>query len=275
MSGAVKQNNAPTSKRSRAMLETLIHFVVPPDISFGAAAALISLSFVTSALTGAFGLGGGVLMLAAMTQLLPPAVLLPVHGVVQVGSNSGRGIIMRRDIARPLVLPFLLGSLVGVTAGAQIVGMLPRSVLLMVLGAFILWSVWTPKLRPARLPAPWFGLVGAVSSFCTMFVGATGPLVAAFLVPDPLTRHQVVATHAAFMTLQHALKVGAFTALGFGFLPWLPMLALMIGLGFLGTMLGRRLLDRVPEKRFATGFKLMLTALALKIVADGAGLWPL
>ena len=58
-------------------------------------------------------------------------------------------------------------------------------------------------------------------------------------------------------------------------LPWLPMLALMIGLGFLGTMLGRRLLDRVPEKRFATGFKLMLTALALKIVADGAGLWPL
>ncbi len=257
------------------MLESLIQLVVPPDISLGAAAALIALSFVTSTLTGALGLSGGLLMLAAMTQLLPPVVLVPVHGVVQVGSNAGRAVIMRRDIARALVLPFLLGSLVGVTMGAQIVGMLPRSVLLIVLGAFILWSVWTPKLRPAHLPARWFTLVGAVSSFCTMFVGATGPLVAAFLVPDPLTRHQSVATHAAFMTLQHGLKVAAFTALGFGFLPWLPMLALMIGLGFLGTMLGRRLLDHMPEKRFATWFRLMLTALAVKIVADGIGLWPL
>ncbi len=257
------------------MLETLIQLIVPPDVTGATATALIALSFVTSAMTGALGLGGGVLMLAAMTQMLPPAVLLPVHGVVQVGSNCGRAVIMRRDIARPLVLPFLIGSLVGVTAGAQIVGMVPRSVLLVVLGLFILWSVWTPKLRPARLPAPWFTLVGAVSSFCTMFVGATGPLVAAFLVPDPLTRHQVVATHAGFMTLQHGLKVGAFTALGFGFLPWLPMLAMMVGLGFLGTMLGRRLLDRMPEHRFATGFRVMLTALALKIVADGIGFWPL
>jgi len=87
-----------------------------------------------------------------------------------------------------------------------------------------------------------------------MFLGATGPLVAAFLVPDPLTRQQVVATHAAFM-------------------PWLPMLALMIALGFMGTLVGRALLDRMPEHRFALAFKLVLTALALKILLDGvAGL---
>ena len=83
---------------------------------------------------------------------LPPAVLLPVHGVVQIGSNFGRAVLMRRDIARPLVLPFLLGSIAGVALGAQIVGLLPRSAMLALLGAFILWSVWSPKLKPARLP---------------------------------------------------------------------------------------------------------------------------
>lgn len=257
------------------MLDALLAFLVPPGIDAASAAALVALSFVTSAMTGALGLGGGVLMLSVMAQLLPPAVLLPVHGVVQVGSNLGRAMLMRRDIARRLVPFFVAGSLAGVAIGAQIVLALPRSILLALLGGFILWSIWTPKLRPANLPAPWFTLVGLVSAFCTMFVGATGPLVAAFLVPDPLTRHQVVATHAAFMTLQHGLKVGAFTALGFAFLPWLPMLALMIGLGFLGTIVGRRLLDRTPGPRFALGFKLVLSALALKIILDGWRAWPL
>jgi uncharacterized membrane protein YfcA len=54
----------------------------------------------------------------------------------------------------------------------------------------------------------------------------------------------------------------------------MPMLALMIGLGFLGTIVGRALLDRMPEHRFAGAFKLVLSALALKILADGIALWP-
>ena len=255
------------------MVPDILSLVVPPGVAPASALALLCLSFFTSALTGALGLGGGVMMLAAMTQMLPPAVLLPVHGVVQIGSNFGRSVLMRRDIARPLVLPFLLGSIAGVALGAQVVDLMPRPAMLVLLGAFVLWSVWSPKLRPARLPPRWFAAAGARSSFCTMFLGATGPLVASFLVPDPLSRQQVVATHAAFMTLQHGLKVLAFTALGFAFMPWLPMLALMIALGFLGTLTGRALLDRMPEHRFALAFKLVLTALALKILLDGvAGL---
>jgi uncharacterized membrane protein YfcA len=251
------------------MLETLAVLLIPPGIHPFAAAFLVALAFCTAALTGAMGLGGGVLMLAAMTQLLPPTVLLPVHGLVQVGSNFGRAFLMREHVVRRLLIPFVLGSALGVSVAAPIVDAVPRGVLLFVLGLFILWSAWAPKLRPSRLPPPLFFIVGAASSFCTMFVGATGPFVAAFLVPDPLTRHQTVATLGAFMMLQHALKVAAFTVLGFALLPWLPMIAVMIGVGFLGTMFGRRFLDRIADRRFALGFKLMLSVLALKIVWDG------
>ena len=72
------------------MIDAATTMLVPPGTTPGAALALLCLSFFTSALTGALGLGGGVMMLAAMTQLLPPAVLLPVHGVVQIGRASCR-----------------------------------------------------------------------------------------------------------------------------------------------------------------------------------------
>ena len=75
-----------------------------------------------------------------------------------------------------------------------------------------------------------------------------------------------MATRAACMSVQHGFKVAAFTALGFAFVPWLPLLALMIALGLLGTMVGRRLLDRLPDASFARAFRLVLTLLALNLL---------
>jgi uncharacterized membrane protein YfcA len=76
------------------------------------------------------------------------------------------------------------------------------------------------------------------------------------------------------MTLQHALKVAAFAAMGFALPPWLPLLAAMIAAGFAGTLVGRALLDRMPEHRFARAFKLMLAAMAIKLLHDGVVSWP-
>ena len=143
----------------------------------------------------------------------------------------------------------------------------------MILGLFVLASVWLPKLKTSDIPIRGFTVVGLVGSFCTMFVGATGPFVASFITPDRLPRHAVVATHAACMTLQHTLKVVAFGFLGFAFLPWAPLLAAMIGAGFLGTMLGRRLLDRLPHRIFATAFKVILTVLALRLLYSALASW--
>jgi uncharacterized membrane protein YfcA len=243
---------------------------LPDGLAPSVALLLVGISFFTSMLTGALGLGGGIMMLAVIAAFLPPTVVIPVHGVVQIGSNLGRAALMRGHIARDLLLPFAVGTAIGAPLGALVVTHLPTDLLRLILGLFVLWSVWAPKLRVARVPPRAFLAVGAVTSFVTMFLGATGPFIAAFLSPERLGRHGTVATHAACMTAQHGLKVAAFTALGFAFLPWLPLLAVMIALGFLGTVVGRRFLDRLPEASFARGFRLVLTLLALKLLWDGS-----
>lgn len=175
---------------------------------------------------------------------------------------------MRRHVDRGLLLPFALGSILGVALAAPLVVTLPVAGLQLLLALFILWSCWSPKLKPARVPRPAFVAVGAVSSFASMFLGATGPFVAVFINPARLPRHGVVATHAACMTLQHGFKVGGFTTIGFAFLAWLPILAAMIATGFAGTVLGRRYLDRLPEAAFARSFRLVLTGLAVLLLAE-------
>jgi len=254
-------------------MENLIAALLPPDLSALAAIGLVVLSLFTSALTAAAGIGGGLVLLSVMASFLPPVVVIPIHGVVQLGSNAGRAALMRQHIDRHILLPFVLGSLLGIALGAKLFVALPTPVLQTILGLFVLASVWLPKLKASKIPHRGFAIVGIVSSFCTMFVGATGPFIASFISPERLVRHAVVATHASCMTVQHSLKVIAFGFLGFAFLPWVPLLMTMVGAGFLGTILGKRLLDRLPHRIFARAFKVILTLLALRLLYAAAMTW--
>ena len=134
------------------------------------------------------------------------------------------------------------------------------------LALFILWSIVAPRFATMAVAAPAYLAVGAATSFATMFLGATGPLLAIFIAPDRYGRDKTVATHAACMSFQHFIKVIAFGFLGFVLSEWLPLVLAMIASGLAGTRLGRGLLYRFPEDTFRRAFKIVLTLLALRLM---------
>lgn len=244
--------------------------LIPADISPFAALVLVVASFFTSALTAAFGVGGGIAMLALMGIVMPVAVLIPVHGVVQLGSNTGRAVHQRAHIRWPLFGPFVIGAIVGSLIGGAVVVELPDAFLKIVLALFVITVTWTKIPGFDRLTHAGIVAGGAVIGLVTMFLGATGPMIAAFLnqaITDD--RKAVVATHAMLMVVLHTLKIAVFGALGFAFARWVPLLAAMIATGYAGTIYGLRLLDRMPEERFRWWFKVLLTVLALDLLRRG------
>ena len=234
------------------------------------AGGLISLSFVTSFITAAFGIGGGGALLAALASLLPIGAVIPVHGVVQLGSNTGRAIIMREHTNWRALGPFLIGCAIGVAAGGFVAVDLPAHLFEILVGLFVLWSVF---FKPPGFLAASAISAGAFSSFLTMFVGGTGPFVAGYVKTMGLDRMRHVATHASLMTLQHLLKTIAFGLLGFAFSEWMPLIAAMIASGFLGTLVGKRVLMKIPEHLFKTILSGILIVLALRLVWSGASVW--
>lgn len=243
-------------------------FFIPADIGLTVSLALIGLSAFTSFLTAAAGIGGGVVMIAAMASLLPAPLVIPLHGVVQIGSNFGRAALMVRHTNWHIVLPFLGGSLIGVAVGGMVAVQLPPAILYMGLGGFILWSAWS---KGVALPGRSASLAtGIFSSFLTMFFGATGPFVAAMIKRAKLGRMEHVATHAVAMTGQHSVKILAFGALGFAFAPYIGFLAAMVVSGFVGTYIGKHVLVKANDDLFHTIVAWILTALALRLFYQGA-----
>jgi uncharacterized membrane protein YfcA len=239
---------------------------LPEGINWLSFWGLIIASCFTSMLTASLGIGGGMLMLAALSQLVPVKAIIPIHGIVQLGSNTGRALLMVKDVHWYHVLWFSLGGVFGAALGGHVVVSLPIDTLRIMLGLFILLSVWAPSLSTtfATKQSLFFG--GAFSSFLTMFIGATGPFVLAMIRAFKLNSLSLVATSAACLVLQHALKVFTFFVLGFAFAPYLSLIVLMVASGVIGTIIGKRLLIEIDEKRFQYWLNIILSLLALRLL---------
>lgn len=239
-------------------------------LSAGINLLLILISVFTSAFTAAVGVGGGLLLIMALAQVMPAAALIPVHGMVQTGSNVGRVALTWRHVDRKVIAAFLPGVVLGALAAAWLLVRLPAGLLELCIAAFVLYSCWGPGLPKRALGRAGVLLAGALTTLLSSLVGASGPMVAAFIKQGQADRLGKVATFSVCMSAQHLTKAFVFGMAGFVFRDWLGLMLAMVASGFLGTWLGLRLLRRLSEHRFDTLFRWALTLLALRLVWLGA-----
>ena len=241
---------------------------LPPDLPHLWQALLIILvSFLGSATTAAFSIGGGLLLIAVMTSLLPAPAVIPVHGMVMVGSNAGRAALLVRHVDWQIILWFVIGAVTGGLIGSQLVVGLSAWILRLSIAGFILFTQWGPKIRGLGLGPRAYVIAGTISTFLTLFVGASGPFMTTVISKaQHLARQGLIATTGACMTLQHSIKVLVFALAGFAYAPWLPLIAAALISGFCGTLLGTRLLGRLPEAVFRRILKWLLTAMAVYLI---------
>ena len=241
-------------------------FLLPPAMPLLDAGLLIAASLVTSFISAAFGIGGGFTLIALLALLLPPAALIPVHGIVQFGSNAGRvGIMLKNVVWRP-VLPFVMGTVIGAGLGAMVVVQLPPWAVQMALGIFIIWAVFA-ELPPIQ--QRYILLGGVVSSFLTMFFGATGNFIAAMVKSMNLEPVPHVATHSLMMTFQHFVKVLIFGLIGFQFGPYMILIIGMLISGFIGTVIGSLLLTKAGGRYFKPVLNTILFLAATRLIWAG------
>jgi len=251
-------------------------FLGVPDVS-----ALVFLGLaIAPAFTAFFGVvtgaAGGLLLLALLSLLFPPAVLIPLHTVVQMGAGASRIVIFWRYVMRWTVLPFLIGSVAGAAVGAQIFVSLSTTLLQGILGAFIIVITWLPGFARFGRQNRRFAVIGFGATFLGMFVSATGTLIAPFVMGASSDRRNYAATFAALMTIVHTAKVVAFGLLGVALWAYVPLMAAMIAAAALGNWVGSRVLTRMPERGFRLVFQLLLTLLSLRLLwraARDAGLF--
>jgi len=231
---------------------------------------LVVACFVTATVSAILGMAGGVTLLGVMTALLPAPVVVPLHGIVQLGSNWTRTWAFRRHVRWSIFFAFMLPAVVGVGIAASIWAGLELTWFRAWVGAFILFFlVWRRYKPDLRNPPIWsYAALGLAAGLLAIFVGASGPFLAPFFLRDDFENEEVIATKAICQTWLHLLKIPAFLALSFDYAPYAPMLVGLVVAVIGGTYFGKHLLTRISKDRFVFWFQLVLAILAVYLIAS-------
>ena len=230
-----------------------------------AAILIIIGSFVSAYVSAAFAVGGGFIMLAIVSGVMPITAAVPMHAWMMLGLSLGRLWYFRREIVWRIVTPFLLGALIGVFIGGRVYFDLSEFLLSLVIGLLILAAVWMPKAEwGPRIPTPFFW-VGVIHSFLsTLF--SFGGLFQPLMIRAALTRLQIVGTLAAGLVFMNVLKLSAYSYYGFDYAPFLSVIFAAILAAVPGAYLGKKTLHHIPEDRFRLIFRIVMSCFALRLL---------
>lgn len=231
--------------------------------------------FCTSALTAVVGAGGGTALIALMLQVMPPVAAIPVHGVVQLASNTTRVWLFWQHMSWPIILRFCALMPVGVALGLWLFQGLPTEAIQILIGLFVLISLLTRQIgrwRESEVPLWAFYPMGMVTGALNMVVGVIAPILGVLIIRKDLTKEAMVGTLGFFGFAGNLLKVAGFTLIGFSFIDFGPLILCMVPAAIIGTRMGKAVLSGLDPRVFMATFRVVLLALALKLIlVDGLG----
>ena len=242
---------------------------------------LIVAAFITSSISAVLGMGGGIILLGIMALILPEGyIVVALHGIVQLISNLTRSFVFRNHIRKDIVRPYLQGAILGLSLASLIIITLISffqvesakaikiDFLKPLIGIFILWFLFGKQHSP-KTDHPHFFSVGALSGLCTVFIGATGPLIAPFFLRGKLTKENIIANKAVCQAISHLGKIPLFILFfEFNYFSELGILVPLTIAVFVGTNVGKQVLQFIPEEIFRLLFRGALTIIAIKLIVD-------
>ena len=240
---------------------------------------LIISAFITSAISAVLGMGGGIILLGIMAIIIPEGyMVIALHGIIQLFSNSTRTYIFRKHIKKNIVNKFLIGSFVGAFLSGVIIFLLVQfyevksaseikiDFLKPIIGVFILWYLFLkgPKKEKENQS---FIKVGGISGLASVFVGATGPLIAPFFLNSKLTKENIIVNKAACQMITHLTKIPLFIYFfNVNYVDEYLILIPLILSVYIGTKLGKKILSFIPEKTFKMLFRVCLSVIAVRLI---------
>jgi uncharacterized membrane protein YfcA len=174
-------------------------------------ALLLLLGAVAGWLTTVAGLGGGVLLILALSLRWSPAEALALSSPALLVGNLHRLAVGRREVDRRVACPFALGALPGSALGGLLVVAMPTAVLqalLLLTSALALARAlgwWTLRPAPAAL-VPAGAAIGAMAAT----TGSAGLVVGAVLQSTGLSGAAYIATAAAAAVSMHLGRLAAY-----------------------------------------------------------------
>lgn len=244
--------------------------------------ALITLiaaaTFITSIISGVFGMAGGMILMTLLVSVLPVQAAMILHAAIQIVSNGCRCMLWR-DYIVWRVLPFYgLGILLALVLISFIHFVPDKAVVLIVMGSVPLMGMLLGRFVKISImnPAQTF-FTALFLTLVQMAAGAIGPLIDLLYNNAPLTRQEIIATKSFTQTVMHLVRLlyfGTLIPLLADNYEWpaqitISGMALFFVTTIAGTILSARILAKMNDHNFKKITRWIIVVISLYCLGQG------
>lgn len=237
--------------------------------------ALVGLvAVVAGAVASVAGFGIGSLLTPVLAVALGTKLAVALISVPHFAGTALRLWRLRAHVNRRVLLGFGVASAAGGLAGALFHSAAGSPTLALIFGLLLLLagaSELTGLAHRVKLTGWAAWIAGGVSGLFGGLVGNQGGIRSAALLGFDLSRHAFVATATAIALVVDLARMPVYFAVeGRAILEQWELLAITVGGVVVGTLLGERVLSRVPERIFRRVVASMILLLGVYMITRGA-----
>lgn len=241
---------------------------------------LVTTVFLTSLLSGVFGMMGGMILMVVLLSIMPVAAAMAVHAAVQLVSNGWRCFLWRKHIVWHVLPWYIAGIACGITLLAMVSYVPDKNTALIMIGSLPLLSMLADRYVRLSIQNRVHTVASAtVLTFIHLTAGVVGPLLDLLYINAPLTRQQIVATKAFTQSVMHLVRLFYFGLLvpllsGKGGWPEEVGVLWMVALcaaSIAGTSTAVPVVQRMSDKNFKAISRVLIALVSCYCLYQGIG----
>lgn len=229
-------------------------------------------AFISEIIGTVAGFGSSTIFLPLSLFFVDFKTALILVAIFHFFGNIGRVTFFKHGLDKKILILFGVPSILLSILGAALVGILPQSILKMILGGFLILISTSFILKP-KLSFPTHKktvlLGGGISGFITGLVGTGGALRATFLTGFNLEKTKYIATAASIALGTDATRIPVYVSQGFlteQFYYYIPILFVS---AICGSYIGRKIVKRIDQEKFKKIVLIAIIGVSIKFITDG------
>jgi uncharacterized protein len=233
--------------------------------------------FLAAIVRGFAGFGFSLLVITALSLLMPPATIIPSMFMLEIAASLHLLPTIWKDIHWRSLAPLIIGCAIGTPLGVWLLANVPVPPMQVALALFVLtavcflWWGFALKTMPGTVAS---GGVGAASGLANGAFGIGGPPAILFYFASPAGNAAGRASLIAYFLMTDVIGLAFLSREGLITWPTFYMALIFLPALILGNWIGARGFKRTDPATFRKGVLVVLAILAVLSAAKGiAAYW--
>jgi len=215
------------------------------------------------------GFGDMLILIAVLSLFYDIKIAIAIATLNAIFLQVTRTTAFRKHIDFKILKWLAIGIVPGSLIGLLLFNFSASNIIKLIFGLFLVAFVVQKFIQPSfkfKVGKHMFIFISFIFAITTAWIGATGPLLVVFMLQMKLDKKAFTTMMGLAFLISNGLKLIGYSSMGFISMQFIWLIIVLAAGSIIGTLIGKKVIDKIPHKIIEKFILLLLFILGLKTI---------